>query len=69
MVENLGAELVAEDGIGAGIEAVVRAAATAAEIHQSLHVVQGMEVGAADAAGQRPDQNLPLSRLQVRDLS
>src|SRR5579859_87428 len=68
MVEDLGAELVTEDSVGAGVEAVVAAARAAAELDHMLHVVQGMQVGAADAAGQRLHQHLAGRRLQLGDL-
>jgi hypothetical protein len=68
MVEDLGAELVAEDGVGGGIEAVVRASGAAREVDHVLHVVQRVQVGPADAAGQRPDQHLAVRRLQLGDL-
>ena len=68
MVEDLGAEFVAEDGVRRGVEAVVQAAAAPAQVDQVFHVVQGVQVRAADPAGQGLDQYLACARDQLGDL-
>jgi hypothetical protein len=45
----------------AGSKPDVRRAGAAAEVDHVLHVVQGVQVGAADAAGQRLHQHLALA--------
>ena len=66
-VEDLGAEFVTENGVGRRVEGHRAAACATAGLDHVLHVMEGVQVGAADAAGQRLDQNLPLARGQFPD--
>ena len=46
---------------------IAHAAGAASEVDHVLHVMQGVEVGAADSAGERSDEDLALIRLQIGD--
>ena len=51
-----------------GVEAAVGRAGPTAELDHVLHVVQRVQVRAADAAGQGANQDLAGGRFQLRDL-
>ncbi len=68
MIENLYAELVTDDSIGGWIAAVIVAAATPAKLDHVFHVMQPMQVRAADAAGKGLDQHLTPGGLRTGDL-
>jgi len=56
-LEHLGAELMAEDDVLLGVHAAAGAGA-ATHLDHVVKVMQGMQVRAADAAGQGPDPHL-----------
>ena len=69
MVKDFGAELMAEDRVSCGVEIrSERSAASAGQIDHMLHMMQGVQIGPADAAGERAHQDLTFARLQVGDL-
>ena len=68
VVQHLGAELMPEDGVGRGIKPGGKAPARAGRrFHHVFHVVEGVQVGSADAAGEGADQDLSRTGREISD--
>ena len=54
--------------VGGRVEAIAHAAGAAGEVDHVLHVMQRVQVGAADSAGESANQDLSLVGFQIGDL-